>query len=181
MAKQEVTANHRKIYAKGYFDGIEAAQRETGGTVNHRKAEAKLINMSGVTKRVYWAIPLQESWTPAQIYGELKRLNKPVQDLRHVTHCLKELADTGLVRESPKGVFTRDHIEATLKVESITPTLAQPTQSKTMAKTRGKNSTKPTHTRRRRRTAGAGSQRSHRKTRKRTRTTAPIKIHFERF
>ena len=139
--------DHRKVYARGFYDGVEAAQsgvnvlthpafKNQEGNVRIAKLEAKLLNLSAVTKRIFWAVPIEHGWTPSQVFGELKRTNKPVQDLRHVTHCLSDLASMGLVREEPRGVFQRVHIEKAsddkpsvqpMPTQSIEPPVTKPT------------------------------------------------------
>lgn len=104
-------ANHRKVYAKGYFDAMKAAGFNTGGMdMNQAKFETAHRGLSAQAKKVYDVIPIQEPWAPTQIMQELHRRNISMSDMRVVMGCLNTLIDSGCVIERPKGMFIRTEV-----------------------------------------------------------------------
>lgn len=61
---------------------------------------------SGVAKKVYDAVPLNEIWSIKQIVHELQRQGV-ARDISIVQGCLKSLKDTGLIKEASPGCFQR--------------------------------------------------------------------------
>jgi hypothetical protein len=61
---------------------------------------------SGVAKKVYSAVPINEIWPIKQIAFELQRQGI-VRDLSIVEGCLNSLKDTGLIKEASPGCFQR--------------------------------------------------------------------------
>lgn len=61
---------------------------------------------SGVAKKVYDAVPLNEIWSIKQIALELQRQGV-ARDISIVQGCLKSLKDTGLIKEANPGCFQR--------------------------------------------------------------------------
>lgn len=61
---------------------------------------------SGVAKKVYGAVPINEIWPTKQIAYELQRQGV-VRDISIVEGCLKSLKDSGLIKEASPGYFQR--------------------------------------------------------------------------
>ena len=101
------TTDHRRVYAKGFFDGMEAAKR---GDMNAQKFAQKWEGLTGIAKKVYEATPKQEAWTDTQIADELRRTSPTRVDLRILAGCLKSLVGSGLVREVERGKFQREPV-----------------------------------------------------------------------
>ena len=78
--------------------------------MNQQKFDAVYRGMTIQAKKVYDAIPIQEGWTPAQIMGELRRRNISMTDKHVVLGCINSMIDSGLIVESPKGVFRREPV-----------------------------------------------------------------------
>ena len=62
-----------------------------------------LGGMSSISKKVYEATPISESWNAAQIRAELMRNGSANIDIKMVSGCLDSLRRDGLVRESLQG------------------------------------------------------------------------------
>ena len=61
---------------------------------------------TGIAKKVYAVVPIQEIWSSSQIVSELRRTSS-VRDLRMVEGCLNTLKEVGLIREPSPGSFQR--------------------------------------------------------------------------
>jgi hypothetical protein len=109
-------SNHRKVYAKGFFDGFEAA---TAGKVdvfmNQKKQKELLNSQSALAQKVFEATPMVEPWDVSTIGREVYRLYNSTQDHRTVYGCLTALKASGLVREPQKGFFLRTPVRAVIE------------------------------------------------------------------
>ncbi len=99
----EPTRNHRKVYARGFFDGVRA----TENTMTPRKQRQKLEGQTAVAKKVYEAVPITEWWSMHQIGDELRRKAHTTTTFDVLQGCLRALTDTGLVTEDTLGKFRR--------------------------------------------------------------------------
>lgn len=94
---------YRRVYAKGYFDGLKAA----GAGLNPGRQQSILRGMPSVAQKVFEFVPIQESWTTKQIVAQVKATTKAQIDSRTADNCLARLRDAGLVREVTRGEFRR--------------------------------------------------------------------------
>lgn len=106
---------HRKVYAKGFFDGLDAANR----TMTPTRYQATLSGQTSVAKKVYEHVPALEAWTAIQISQALTRATKSQMDFKILQGCLKALRESGLIRETQRGMFQR--VEVKEKVEEPMP------------------------------------------------------------
>ena len=103
--------DHRKTYARGFYDALRQAGIETEGmTMNQAKFDAVHKGLTAQAKKVYDAIPISEPWRPAQIMKELHRRESSMSDMRVVMGCLNSLIDSGCVEEPEKGRFIRTEV-----------------------------------------------------------------------
>ncbi len=61
---------------------------------------------TGVAKKVYGAVPINEAWPSKSIVTELTRQGQ-VRDFSIVEGCLNTLKEVGLIRETAPGYFQR--------------------------------------------------------------------------
>ena len=61
---------------------------------------------TGVAKKVYGAVPINEAWPSKQIVMELSRQGQ-VRDFSIVEGCLNTLKEVGLIKETAPGHFQR--------------------------------------------------------------------------
>ena len=61
---------------------------------------------TGVAKKVYGAVPINEAWPSKQIVMELSRQGQ-VRDFSIIEGCLNTLKEVGLIREVAPGHFQR--------------------------------------------------------------------------
>ena len=61
---------------------------------------------TGVAKKVYGAVPINEAWPSRQIVMELSRQGQ-VRDFSIIEGCLNTLKEVGLIREVAPGHFQR--------------------------------------------------------------------------
>lgn len=78
---------------------------------------------SGVAKKVYAAVPINEIWPVKQIAFELQRQGV-ARDISIVEGCLKSLRDTGLIKEASPGHFQRVKPRAESEPTKKEPTMA---------------------------------------------------------
>jgi predicted transcriptional regulator len=102
---------HRKVYAKGFFDGVEAANR----TMTPTRYQATLSGQTSVAKKVYEHVPALEAWTAIQISQALTRATKSQMDFKILQGCLKALRESGLIRETQRGMFQRVDVKEKLE------------------------------------------------------------------
>ncbi|CAJ9292546.1 Uncharacterised protein [Burkholderia pseudomallei] len=112
---------YRRVYAKGYFDGLKAA----GAGVNPGRQQSILRGMPSVAQKVFEFVPIQEAWTTKQIVAQVKATTKAQIDARTADNCLARLKDAGLVREVTRGEFRRVRL-ATCGVAADTGDEAEP-------------------------------------------------------
>ena len=86
---------------------------------------------TGVAKKVYGAVPINEAWPSKSIVAELTRQGQ-VRDFSIVEGCLNTLKEVGLIRETAPGYFQRVKPKPTVEKEAepmTTKPLNQPTKS----------------------------------------------------
>jgi hypothetical protein len=86
---------------------------------------------TGVAKKVYGAVPINEAWPSKSIVTELTRQGQ-VRDFSIVEGCLNTLKEVGLIRETAPGYFQRVKPKPTVEKEAepmTTKPLNQPTKS----------------------------------------------------
>ena len=86
---------------------------------------------TGVAKKVYGAVPINEAWPSKSIVTELTRQGQ-VRDFSIVEGCLNTLKEVGLIRETAPGYFQRVKPKPTVEKEAepmTTKPLNPPTKS----------------------------------------------------
>lgn len=74
--------------------------------MNHSKFQGIYNGMTSICKKVYAAVPINESWTPSQVLQEMFRCGSS-SDLRMVSGCLNTLVGSNVIVENPRGSFAR--------------------------------------------------------------------------
>ena len=72
---------------------------------------------TGVAKKVYGAVPINEAWPSKLIVAELTRQGQ-VRDFPIVEGCLNTLKEVGLIRETAPGYFQRVKPKPTTEKEA---------------------------------------------------------------
>ena len=86
---------------------------------------------TGVAKKVYGAVPINEAWPSKSIVAELTRQGQ-VRDFSIIEGCLNTLKEVGLIKEMAPGHFQRVKPKPTVEKEAepmTTKPLNQPTKS----------------------------------------------------
>lgn len=102
--------DHRKVYARGFFDGLAAVQMASQDPYSMTPSKFQLIlnGQTNTAKKVYQAVPMQEAWSSARIHQELLRINEGGgRDIRVTAGCLKALKEAGLLKEPERGEYMR--------------------------------------------------------------------------
>ncbi len=102
MSEKEI--DHRKVYAKGFYDGLAAKGEKMSSAV---VMKSQIIGLTGIAKKVYDATPQLDYWPVKQIIGEIQRATKSRPDMTVVMGCLKSLKEQGLIREDKDGCYTK--------------------------------------------------------------------------
>lgn len=95
--------NHRKVYARGFYDGLAAA----GGELKSEKIDEKLRGRSMQEQKAFAAVPIQEYWSAAQIGSAIQRSSGSTMDRKTLDGCLLRLKDAGLIQSRADGTFRR--------------------------------------------------------------------------
>ena len=78
---------------------------------------------TGVAKKVYGAVPINEAWPSKSIVAELTRQGQ-VRDFSIIEGCLNTLKEVGLIRETAPGYFQRVKPKPTVEKEAESMTTA---------------------------------------------------------
>lgn len=96
--------DHRKVYAKGYYDGLNAREAMTP-----QKLDQKLEGQTIIARKVFDAVPIEGPWNANQVAQEVKRATGTNPDPHTLRGCLNSLKSAGLVRECSPGHWQRVH------------------------------------------------------------------------
>ena len=67
--------------------------------------------LTGISRKVFEAVPKSDAWATSTIVGEMKRVaGGGTYDLSMVTGCLEGLKNSGLVREPKRGTWIRSPV-----------------------------------------------------------------------
>ena len=89
------------------------------------KQEILMQGQTGIAKKVYECVPVQESWQTFQIVQALKNMTGSQADVRVVQGCLNDLVDAGLIRESQRRFYQRIQVEEKPKPKEVKMPAAQ--------------------------------------------------------
>ena len=78
---------------------------------------------TGIARKVYEAVPINEQWPTKQIVAELHRQGL-VRDFSIVEGCLNSLKESGLIKEMSRGYFQRARPK--VEAEKEAPTMSKP-------------------------------------------------------
>lgn len=107
---------HRRVYAKGYYDGLQAAGADAGihkgehRAMNEIRHKSLLDGLTSVAKKVYFTVPAKEKWPISKIGAEIRRTGSAM-DGAMVASCLDTLKGIGLVSEPERGAFIRVEVK----------------------------------------------------------------------
>lgn len=104
-------SDHRKVYMKGYFDGLA----EKGDGMTPAKLEEKLRSQSNIAQKVYTVVPIKEAWSLSQINQALYRATRSQIDFNILGGCLNALREAGLIKQAQRNFYQR--VEVKEKVE----------------------------------------------------------------
>lgn len=100
--------NHKKIWASGYFAGLEKG-REENRKMNHARFASKYNNLSISEQKVFDAVPIKEAWTIEKIHNEYARSNAASGIGKdQVKRCLMRLVEAKLIKQSGNALFSKD-------------------------------------------------------------------------
>lgn len=93
------------------------------------KQEIAMQGQTGIAKKVYECVPLQEAWQAFQIMQALKNMTGSLADVRVVQGCLNSLVDSGLIRQTGRQFYQRIQVEEKQKApEPKMPAIQQKTE-----------------------------------------------------
>ena len=99
--------DHRKVYAKGFFDGLRAG----GEMLTEQRQREKLDSLSSIEKKIFDSTPRMESWNSQKVGSEIYRKTRASVDIKAIGSGLNKLQNIGLVVEGPKGQFRQSPIK----------------------------------------------------------------------
>lgn len=71
------------------------------------KHEILMQGQTGIAKKVYECVPIQEPWSDFQIMSHLQRTTGSKPDVRVFQGCLKNLRESGLIRQIGTNNYQR--------------------------------------------------------------------------
>lgn len=76
--------------------------------MNHSRYNRLLESQTVAARKVFVVIPTDEAWTTKKIYTKLRQMqDTSSRNMRVVEGCINTLVEAGLVKEHPRGHFTR--------------------------------------------------------------------------
>lgn len=75
------------------------------------RQEILMQGQTGIAKKVYECVPIQEPWSDFQIICHLQRTTGSKPDVRVFQGCLKSLCDSGLIRQIGANNYQRISVE----------------------------------------------------------------------
>ena len=99
--------DHRKVYAKGFFDGLRAG----GEMLTEQRQREKLDSLSSIERKIFDSTQRMESWTSQKVGSEIYRKTRASVDIKAIGSGLNKLQNIGLVVEGPKGQFRQSPIK----------------------------------------------------------------------
>lgn len=64
------------------------------------RIEALLQGQTGVARKLYECVPINDAWTEFQIVMEMRRITGSTPDMKVARGCLRDLADAGLIQRT---------------------------------------------------------------------------------
>lgn len=89
------------------------------------KYDQLIQGQTGIAKKVYECVPIQEAWTAQEIAQYMKTRTGSSIDMRVIQGCLTGLVDAGLIRADGRNNYKRIQVEEATK-EVLTMKAAQP-------------------------------------------------------
>jgi hypothetical protein len=116
--------DHRKVYAKGFYDGrrcaLEALNLE-GGLMRPAQQKAKLDGLPASAIKVWEVVPIEEAWSVHQIKAELFKQNGTLPQPKALLWHLRNMVECELVKELSGGRYKRTpcRVDLVEKVEKV--------------------------------------------------------------
>lgn len=104
--------DHRKVYARGFFDGVNAGKRgdpiwKSRKDMNAKIMESTINGLSAIAKKVYDAVPIEAPYNTNAICAAMRQAGCGTVDIRTVQGCLNGLIADGLIKEPNPGRFIK--------------------------------------------------------------------------
>lgn len=103
MAEAET---NRRIYGRGLRDGLRAAGVDPEEYMRNARMREAIQSLTGVTRKIFEAVPVEVAWNRHQIHQELIRSGR-TYEVQSVDGQLTRLAELGLVEQPKIGYFKR--------------------------------------------------------------------------
>ncbi len=97
------------------------------------KFEQLVQGQTGIAKKVYECVPIQDAWAIGEIAQYMKTKTGSTTDLRIVQGCLNSLVDSGLIKVEGRNRFKRIPVEEKPK-EVLVMKVVQPIKTEEKAK-----------------------------------------------
>jgi len=118
--------DHKKVYGAGFHAGMKAAgSRVETMAMSTLRLKTLIDQQSGIAKKVYECVPVNEAFDAKRICTELARSGS-APDLHIVNGCLKALKDAGVISEM-QGLFQRVKVRAdNNSIKQVIPPMNEP-------------------------------------------------------
>ena len=116
--QDEKASPHRKVYAKGFYDGVAAAGGDVNMSMSQMKFKSTWDSLTSQQRKIYDAVPAMDEWSPSTIAEALRRTGS-VGSTDQLKGNLNYLVDMGLILEPRRGMFIRKHVKDTKPQPSL--------------------------------------------------------------
>jgi hypothetical protein len=105
-------SNHTSVYMRGLYDGFQIGTQQE---MTPKKFKLTLDGQTSICKKIFEFVPKTEAWTAQAIVTAMSRNGGTRPDMKTAEGCLNSLKDSGLIKETERGLF-----QAVVPRESIT-------------------------------------------------------------
>jgi hypothetical protein len=93
------------------------------------RQKTALDGQSSIARKVFEIVPIQQAWTPQQIFSAMGAITRSSIDMHTLRGCLAALREAGLVRAPQKGLYQRTTVhekDESMRATPDTTTAATP-------------------------------------------------------
>lgn len=104
---EEANALRKRMYGRGYHDGLKAALKLTGADMNVVKMKTAIGNLTGIATKIYESMPEDRCVNAKEMTTLLYRNTGARADVNIVAGCLSSMVSQHLVVDQGYGAFRK--------------------------------------------------------------------------
>jgi hypothetical protein len=120
MSDEDQNAIRKRMYGRGYHDGLRAALKLSGGTMtNAVKMKTTIAGLTGIASKVYDSMPDDRCVNAKEMTTLLYRHTGARADVAIVQGCLSSMVSQHLVADQGHGAYRKAAIPAAPILQSV--------------------------------------------------------------